>query len=328
MRSRRIKKRRAAESGAALSLNFLSGLLDSRISFTRGTNATFVGSNGLIQSSVINTPRFDYDPVTLAPKGLLIEEQRTNLFFNSLTDGTSLSTQSITVTATPYTISFYGTGSITLSGAATATISGTGAYPTRTTLTFTPTAGTLTCTVSGSVQYANCEAGAFATSYIPTVASTATRSADVATMTGTNFSSWFNATEGTFVSSGDVIGYSNNAMILSATDGSTTDLIQQFLVTSALARFVSRISNVDQAILDKSVSLPGAYKMASAYMTDNFASTVNGDTVVTDITGGIPTVNRLGIGSRNGLLQLNGHIRSITYYNTRLPNTTLQDLTT
>jgi hypothetical protein len=46
--------------------------------FTRGSTATFVGSNGLIQTAAINAPRFDHDPVTLACKGLLIEEGRTN----------------------------------------------------------------------------------------------------------------------------------------------------------------------------------------------------------------------------------------------------------
>ena len=51
--------------------------------FTRGSTGTFVGSNGLIQSAAINTPRFDHDPVTLACKGLLIEEGRTNLMTQS-----------------------------------------------------------------------------------------------------------------------------------------------------------------------------------------------------------------------------------------------------
>jgi hypothetical protein len=49
------------------------------ITFTRSTTATFVGSNGLIQSAAINAPRFDFNPVTLAPLGLLMEEQRVNL---------------------------------------------------------------------------------------------------------------------------------------------------------------------------------------------------------------------------------------------------------
>lgn len=47
--------------------------------FTRASTATFVGSDGLIQSAAINAPRFDHHPVTFACKGLLIEESRTNL---------------------------------------------------------------------------------------------------------------------------------------------------------------------------------------------------------------------------------------------------------
>ena len=49
------------------------------ITFTRASTATFVGSNGLIQSATTNTPRIDFDPVTNDRKGLLIEECRTNL---------------------------------------------------------------------------------------------------------------------------------------------------------------------------------------------------------------------------------------------------------
>jgi len=51
--------------------------------FTRASTATFVGSDGLIQSAAINQARFDHDPVTLASKGLLIEESRTNLILRS-----------------------------------------------------------------------------------------------------------------------------------------------------------------------------------------------------------------------------------------------------
>ena len=46
--------------------------------FTRASTATFVGSNGLIQSASVNAARFDHDPIILACKGLLIEESRTN----------------------------------------------------------------------------------------------------------------------------------------------------------------------------------------------------------------------------------------------------------
>ena len=51
--------------------------------FTRASTATFVGSDGLIQSAAINQARFDHDPSTLVSKGLLIEESRTNVMLRS-----------------------------------------------------------------------------------------------------------------------------------------------------------------------------------------------------------------------------------------------------
>ena len=56
---------------------------------TRGSTGTFVGSNGLIQSAGNNIARFDHDPVTLASRGLLIEEGRTNLVVQSQAPATS-----------------------------------------------------------------------------------------------------------------------------------------------------------------------------------------------------------------------------------------------
>jgi hypothetical protein len=48
------------------------------ITFTRASTATFVGSDGLVQTAAINAPRFDYNPTTFFPNGFLIEAARTN----------------------------------------------------------------------------------------------------------------------------------------------------------------------------------------------------------------------------------------------------------
>jgi hypothetical protein len=74
--------------GPALNLQFatdqsLTARKGATPTFTRASTATFVGSNGLIQSAAIDDPRFDHDPVTLSCKGLLIEESRTNSVLNS-----------------------------------------------------------------------------------------------------------------------------------------------------------------------------------------------------------------------------------------------------
>lgn len=51
--------------------------------FTRNSAATYFDSSGNIQTAAINQPRFDYDPVTHTPKGILIEEARTNQAYYS-----------------------------------------------------------------------------------------------------------------------------------------------------------------------------------------------------------------------------------------------------
>ena len=66
---------------------------------TRGSTGTFVGSNGLIQSAGNNVARFDHDPVTLASRGLLIEEGRTNLILQSETLGTTWTQTNVSVSS-------------------------------------------------------------------------------------------------------------------------------------------------------------------------------------------------------------------------------------
>lgn len=59
------------------------------ITFTRASTATYVDADGLIKTAAINAPRFDHDPVSLACKGLLIEESRTNLLTKSISVDTN-----------------------------------------------------------------------------------------------------------------------------------------------------------------------------------------------------------------------------------------------
>jgi hypothetical protein len=68
----------------SLYLNFVNNeVLDPRITFTRASTATYVGSDGLIKTAATNVPRFAHDPVTGEGLGLLIEEARTNLLLYS-----------------------------------------------------------------------------------------------------------------------------------------------------------------------------------------------------------------------------------------------------
>lgn len=300
--------------------------------FTRASTATFVGSNGLIQSAAINAARFDHDPITLACKGLLIEESRTNLVFPSAT----LTTQTRTVTATAHTLSFYGTGTVVLSGVAIATVTGTGAYPTRTTLTFTPTAGSLVMTVTGSVTQAQLEAGAFPTSYIPTTTASVVRSADVCSISGSDFTSLYNATEGAVFA--DVItpdvNQAASIYYMNTTAGQNANTI--FKLNSALnadgkrwTYFSTNSSGVPQAqITTPSDVAVLRSKVASAYKVNDFAFAHAGTIIGTDTSGTLPAPTQIGIGSRIGSsIILNGHISTLRYYRKRLSNSRLQSLT-
>jgi hypothetical protein len=312
-----------------LALDFTTATLDPRITFTRtGNTATVTNSLGALTAINANLPRFDYDPTTLICKGLLIEEARANILLNSLLDGTPLSTQSVTTAAVAYTLSFYGTGEIVLSGTSSSTVVGTGVYPSRRVLTFTPTAGTLTLTVTGSVQYAQLEAGAFATSFIPTAGASVTRNADITSMTGTNFSSWYNTSEGTFqtICSLNTVA-SNFAWIFSAnfiTNNSFINMNKNGLTSDIVTQVFD--AGVSQASLANLTTTAGAtFNAAMSYKTNAFSATANAGTVNTDNLGTISaSTNKLDIGQRNSALFLNGYIAKLNYWNLKITDSELK----
>jgi hypothetical protein len=400
----------------AMSLDFIgTNSLDSRVTFTRGTTATFVGSDGYIQTAAIDAPRFDYDPVTLAPKGLLIEEARTNLFMyseqfdnvvwtktaatvtaNSTTSPSGTATADtlqatagtgvtprvadasvLTVNGSAHTASMYvkagtytffqiylssqsgewanftltGAGSASANGASTATIQSVGAGWYRISMTYTAggidrrpffmlaasasatrgqawnPVGTETVFIWG----AQLEVGAFATSYIPTTLLATTRNADVANMTGTNFSSWYNQTEGTFVLSGSVFANQGATTVdfLQASDGLSNSIAIDLGMFDLPAPFFAVSNTTTQANLDLgTLALNSVFNMVGAYKVNDFAGTINGGTVQTDTSGTVPSgIVQLGIGNRLSGQYMNGHIRRIAYYNTRLSNAAVQALT-
>lgn len=298
------------------------GVLAPFVTFTRASTATYFDSAGVMQTAAVNTPRIDYDPATLALRGLLIENQRTNLLLNSAT----LSTQSVTVTAVAHTLSFYGTGTITLSGASTAgPLVGTGANN-RVTLTFTPTAGSLTLTVSGSVTMAQLEAGGNSTSYIPTTGTAQTRSADIGVFLAASIA--LNASEGALYSEASPrIG--NTAPITlndTITASSTANRISPYIGASHFGLIVT-VAGVNQCVLPPAIANSQSLaKQACAWKLNDFAACVNGGAVSTDVSGTVPTVTHGHIGRQASLL-MDGWIKTLRYYPRRLSNAELQAIT-
>ena len=73
------------DPNTTMAFRFTDGTLDPvegiglALTFTRASTGTYYDSNGILQTAIIDAPRFDHDPTTKAPLGLLIEEARTNL---------------------------------------------------------------------------------------------------------------------------------------------------------------------------------------------------------------------------------------------------------
>jgi hypothetical protein len=304
--------------------------LTDMFTLTRASTATFFDSTGTMQTAGNNVLRFDHNPITLEPLGILIEDTRTNLVLNSAT-GTN---QSVTVTAVAHTLSFYGTGTVTLSGAFVGSLVGTGAYPVRSTLTFTPSAGSLTIACTGTIQFIQVEAGAQATSYIPTTGTTATRQADQPinnSLSVIPFAEWSNYGVGTvyaefsqpFSPTGsarvfEMWGSSNESMAL--TRSSTS--VQTVRRTGGVSEFMPAYS--------QSFTANQIIKGAATFVPNDFTVVANGGTPVTDATSPIPLPPiRAQIGHANGPSgAINGHLRSVRWYPIAVSDSELIRITT
>ena len=174
------------------------------------------------------------------------------------------------------------------------------------------------------------ELGAFATTYIATVATTQARNADLAVMTGTNFTSWYNPNQGTFY-----INYVERAL------SAAHQLTYTVLSSDSSNRINIGVNNVN--VLDGQIVVDGVdnftgdtptltaqrYQIIMAYATNNAGISANASAVNTDIIVTLPlNLNQFAIGATTGASQcLNSTIAKIAYYDSRLVNSQLQALT-
>ena len=302
--------------------NNFNGRAFDKLSFTRASTATQINADGLIETAASGAYRVEYDPSTRATRGILVEESRTNLLLNSAT----LSTQSVTVTAAAHTLSFYGTGSVTLSGAATATVNGTGAYPTQTKSTFTPTAGTLTLTVSGSVTFAQLELGVIASSYIPTTGSTATRAAEVCKI----LTSVFPASATGIMPTTNAVDVSRVIASLSTNSFNESRYISRSPAGSVAPTNVTGGSG-NVSVTGASPGALAAVKIAARYQVNNSNIAVNGsvpgadDTVCAEPLA--PTQLNIGNLTDSATNQWHGWIQQIAVIPIALTNAQLASVT-
>jgi hypothetical protein len=393
--------------------------------FTRASTATFVGSDGLIQSTAINEPRFDHDPVTLASKGLLIEESRTNLISrsesiaNSAWDGFASATATDNVTTSPSGVatsasqltaiaaassgararvritsllsgssqrtasafikagthdfgfvalafnkvgigtvrssvirlkfsdgSFVQTGiiegfsasvtpfqndwyRITISAVSNASLSVEDQVVISLGLSFNKEGdtGEFVGTETIFAWGAQLEAGSFPTSYIPTTTASVVRSADVCSITGSDFTGMYNASEGTMLV--NAFTPANGDRTIFAVDDNTANEMIRLRTEGTNPFFKVTDGGSELVAIDSgTVAANTTFKLAGAYKLNDFASSINGGAAVTDTSGTIPTVDRIRIGAGQSGNTMCGCISSLRYYKKRLSDLKLQTLTT
>lgn len=395
-----------------MALDFTTASLDSRVTVTRALNtATAINSSGFIAVVNANLPRFDYNPVTLACKGLLIEEARTNILtYSEQFDNAAWAKLNVTVSAnnttspdgtlnaeklvvtnagtnancnqspaltasTSYTETVYAkkaewgwvaleirgesidaiqawfnlnTGVVgTIVGAGTATITDAGngwyrcsltrtmgvtttsprlrVYPTNANALFSTGDGTSGIFVWG----AQLELGAFATSYIPTTTSSLTRNRDDVSMTGANFSSWYQAGSGTLQAIMTrypvATGYPR---LVSLSDNTANNEIA-ILNFNPNAGVGVGVTNGGSTQASTFISLTGNEEnMAFRFGTNDFALSLNSSAVVTDTSGTVPTVSQMLIGT--GPLATSpvcsGWYKKILFFNNKLISNELRSV--
>lgn len=395
-----------------LALDFTTGILDPRVTVSRSLNtATRVNDSGYIEIVNADLPRFDYDPVTLLPRGLLIEESRSNLLLYSqqldavvwvksglnvtgtpayidvavspdgtqnadkMIEDTANSQHNVRVSAslaatTAHTYSFYakaagrtdftvsrfnsavvpsfshsfnlsavtssggtivnaGNGWYRCSGSFTTTGAGVGGFVVNmsdgssTTYQGDGTSGIL-------IWGAQLEAGAFATSYIPTTTTSLTRNADVVSMTGTNFSSWFNVGSGTLMcqaSQPTIFAASRSAVSLNSGASNRITLYRQsagpingYLAPPGVAATASQNATANTSW--KSALAFGAttasYAANSVLAATGYSHTVN-----------FAALNELNIGNASSVSAewFCGHIQAVRYYPQRLTDAEIRAIT-
>jgi hypothetical protein len=174
---------------------------------------------------------------------------------------------------------------------------------------------------------AQLEAGAFPTSYIPTTTAAVTRSADVASITGANFSSWYNQSAGTIFMDYKRSLYVGNAypspwVIRDSVPGAYLNGIQVYAEAGNSYDRLSGTNIGTTPAVTLSNPLGRTDKNVATFTSGSLNMAING-TLGTQSSSNIyasGSVNRFEIGT--GFT-----FKRLTYWPSRLPNQTLQTIT-
>jgi hypothetical protein len=175
------------------------------------------------------------------------------------------------------------------------------------------------------ISFAQLEAGAYPTSYIPTVASTVTRNADVISKTG--ISSLIGQTEGTIFVEANLSVNANERRIITVSNGTESQRIMFWTDGTIL---YANFNNLSVTIGTFPI---GIAKIALGYTISGGSTTysikLNNNTLITGTSATAPNpLSVINLGTTTGLgLILNDRINSVQLYKTRLTNSEITSLT-
>jgi len=169
------------------------------------------------------------------------------------------------------------------------------------------------------------EEGEFSTSYMPTTGQQTDRAADIVTIETNNFSNWYNQTQGSIFINYLIQGIRDNIFIYDFSDGTSAE---EIFLNYRLDFDRLAIRNNDS---QNSIDITGAStkaKHALGVASENYSVARDGTLVGPFSISETPSVNQLRIGSRfNGAFKLNGTVERLTYWPSRLPDSTLKTIT-
>ena len=175
------------------------------------------------------------------------------------------------------------------------------------------------------------EQGAFATSVIPTTTAAATRSADVASITGASFSSWYRQDEGTVFGDFTRTASTNTQQgrVFSFSDGTNTNLLEIYQTGASNPAAQVTVTTLQAQWTTSNFTVGASTREVLGYQLNNTNTSFNGSSETTDTVCTMPiALTQARIGDRqDGVRTLNGTIRRLTYWPARLSNTTLQQVT-
>tara|TARA_R110001606_G_scaffold76782_4_gene177434 strand:+ start:3987 stop:5465 length:1479 start_codon:yes stop_codon:yes gene_type:complete len=150
---------------------------------------------------------------------------------------------------------------------------------------------------------AQLEEGTIATSYIPTSGSAVTRAADELVIDGSDFTNFFNNSEGTIYCEFEYDFEPAYEYIYNIQQDGNNEIRNQFATSSNVrTRYV--VAGVSEGQTSVSGAIQGSLnRSAYSYKTNNFRSSVNGSTEVEDLTGTASVSPiKLQIGGREGVI--------------------------